>query len=208
MNRSIENDSALSAIADLTKRTEDLEEIVGYLNDRQKIVDIYRRYTRGLNRYDLELLKSAFWFDAEISYGENSFGRDVWVERWERDRYLKGLACQAHHIVNDTVDIAGDVAHVETYLISFWRPEQDEPAQIIGGRYVDRVDRRDGEWRIAVREFLPHFWAEAKSIFHSHLSPMTWSPAYLGANDRSDPSYNRPLTARSMRQTVPNTQRT
>jgi len=42
---------------------------------------------------------------------------------------------------------------VESYLIAFWRSPADDKASLIaGGRYIDRLDRRGDEWRIAVRE--------------------------------------------------------
>jgi hypothetical protein len=109
-------------------------------------------------------------------------------------RHLKGLACQAHHITNETVDIFGDVAHVEAYLIAFRRNQNDSSAFIIGGRYIDRFDRRAGEWRIAVREFIPHFTIEGPS----HLSHLAWpqSGQGVGTCDKGDPSYLRPLNSR------------
>lgn len=196
MSQNTQGAKTLSDMEALVAKVAELEAKVEYMSDRQQIVDIYRRYTRGLNRYDIELLKSAFWSDAQINYGFDSRLRDEWVSRWQEQRYLKGLSCQAHHITNETVDIAGDVAHVETYLIAFWRPKDDKSALIIGGRYIDRLDRRNGEWRIVVREFIPHFWTEANSVFNSHFNEASWPQSGLGAGDKSDPCYRRPLNRR------------
>jgi hypothetical protein len=187
----------LSEAAALATKVAELEQKVVYLSERQHVIDMYRRYTRGLNRYDLELLNSTFWPDAQINYGFRSYLRDEWISLWKEKRYLKGLACQAHHITNETVDIAGDVAHVESYLIAFWRPlKDDNSALIIGGRYIDRIDRRIGEWRIAVREFIPHFWTNANSVFNSTFSETSWPQFGMGASDKSDPCYRRPLNPR------------
>jgi hypothetical protein len=190
----------LSDREQLARRMAALEAKVALLNERQLIVDLYRRYTRGLNRHDMELLNGTFWQDAEINYGFSSSPRDQWVKMWERERYLKGLSCQAHHITNETIDIAQDVAHVESYLIALWRPPTDDkPSLILAGRYIDRLDRRDGEWRIAVREFIPHFWSEATSIFHTTFNEESWphTDIGLGAGDKSDLCYLRPLKSRS-----------
>lgn len=59
-----------------------------------------RKYTRGLNLYDTELLRSVFWSDAKINYGFSSKLRDEWITLRSESRYLAGIACQAHHVTN------------------------------------------------------------------------------------------------------------
>ena len=49
----------------------------------------------------------------------------------------------------------GDIAQVESYVLA-WHPVYDEQAgrethALAGGRYLDRFERRDGEWKIADR---------------------------------------------------------
>lgn len=183
-----------SEIAALTQAVAELRSEVERTKDRQQIVDVFRRYTRGLNRYDVELIRSAFWRDAQINYGFDSRSRDAWVSYWQEERHLKGRACQAHHITNETVEIAGDVAHVETYLIAFRVEGDKELSSVVGGRYIDRFDRRNGEWRIAVREFIPHFTIEGVSRFHR--LPWPKEGQGVGACDKSDPVYLRPLNPR------------
>ena len=184
-------------ISELTEKVHTLEKNLRTLLDRQNVVDIYRRYTRGLNRFDLESLSTSFWEDAKITYGFNTYVRDEWIGFWTSNRYLKGLACQAHHIANETIDIVDDIAHVESYLIGFWSPPTDaQPGLIVGGRYIDRVDRRGDEWRIAMREFIPHFWSETKSIFKTWFDGHAWPESGFGSGDKSDPCYRRPLKPR------------
>ncbi len=183
----------------LASRVAALESKVAAGLQRHRIIDLYMRYTRGLNRHDMELLTGVFWPDAQINYGFSSWLRDEWISLWERERYLKGMSCQAHHITNETIDIDDDLAHVESYLIAFWRPPTDEtPALILAGRYIDRLDRREDEWRISVREFIPHFWTEARSIFHATFTESSWphTDIGLGAFNRNDLRYLRPLTPR------------
>jgi hypothetical protein len=183
----------------LVAKVAELEARVAQIGERQRIIDVYRHYTRGLNRHDMELLYGSFWPDAQINYGFHSWLRDPWIDQWQKNRYQKGLSCQAHHITNETVDIDGDSAHVESYLIALWKPPTDDkPALILAGRYIDRLDRRNGEWRIAVREFIPHFWGETTSIFHSTFTETAWPQTGFGSGDKSDPCYQRPLTSRPM----------
>jgi hypothetical protein len=61
------------------------------------------------------------------------------------------------------------------------------------GRYIDRLERRDGAWKIAVRRSTVElaFTADASLV----QSPFFTDLGYLkGTRDRDDPSYTRPLT--------------
>jgi hypothetical protein len=88
------------------------------------------------------------------------------------------------------------------YVTALWVPKDDKSfasgRAIVGGRYIDRVDRRNGEWRIAVREFVPHFQIKADA------DPSAWqayskgvkSACLMGTWDKRDPSNVRPLNRR------------
>ena len=64
---------------------------------------------------------------------------------------------------------------------------------MISGRYVDRLERRDGIWKIAVRRSTVElmFTADA-SLLQSELFKDQGYPR--GTRDRRDLSYLRPLT--------------
>jgi hypothetical protein len=173
-------------------RIRELEVKVTSLSQREDICQVYLRYLRGLDRNDMELIRGAFWPDGQINYGVESWaGRDFFVELEQHN--LDGIASQTHYITNFTMDIVGDVAHVESYMLALRRPRESQTTIVFGGRYVDRLDRRNGEWRIAVREFIPHCWIEGKSVLHE-----VWpqSVIEMGRFDRTDPSYRRPLMPR------------
>ena len=59
---------------------------------------------------------------------------------------------QTHHLLgNILIHIVGDNADVESYVHALHRVQRPggEPYDVvIAGRYVDRMQRRDGEWRI------------------------------------------------------------
>jgi SnoaL-like domain len=58
-----------------------------------------------------------------------------------------------HNICNVLIELDGDIARCESYVIVIVRLPQDEGAMdwMHAGRYVDRFERRNGEWRIAYR---------------------------------------------------------
>jgi len=180
----------------LTARVAELEAIVAYLDDRQQIGDVYRRYMRGFDRNDLELLRSAFWPDVQINYGDQVNSFDDFVVK-HLNRHTAELLSWGHLITNESVEIEGDVAHLETYVTALFNPKDETSVfgggpTIVGGRYIDRLDRRNGEWRIAVREFAPHFSATVAE----HARDLKWPDHAAGTWDRRDPSYRRPLKRR------------
>jgi hypothetical protein len=60
------------------------------------------------------------------------------------------------------------------------------------GRYLDRLERREGTWRIAVRRATVElaFTADARLLQSSYFTAQGYE---TGRRDRSDASYERPL---------------
>lgn len=186
--------------AALAARVAELEAKVAYLSDRQQIHDVYLRYMRGFDRNDVELLKSAFWPDAQINYSFHSASVEEFVVEHET-AHKKVQTHWGHLITNESVDIAGDVAHVETYVTEL-ATQKEGKSRIVSGRYIDRLDRRNGKWRIAVREFIPHFFTETNdALDFNHNWPGT--DCGKGTWDKRDPSYLRPLKRRTDKEVGP-----
>lgn len=156
------------------------------LLDRQQIRDCVHRYARGVDRLDAELVLSAYHDDAVDSHGPFTGPPQDFVE-WLWPRQSTVRATQTF-LTNHTADIDGDTAHTETYWFVSRRTEGEAQLLLTGGRYVDRLERRDGEWRIAVRNVLVEW---------STLTPLTAMPGgaayFAGVRDTSDISYERPL---------------
>ena len=110
------------------------------------------RYARGIDRLDLDLVRSCYHPDATDSHGSFTGTVDeycTWVER-----VLRRYDSTMHLLGNPLVELAGpDRAAVETYGLSFHRTAGGPPERnlVTGFRFVDRFDRREGEWRIARR---------------------------------------------------------
>jgi hypothetical protein len=63
-----------------------------------------------------------------------------------------------------------------------------------GGRYVDRLERRDGRWAIVDRECVVEWNAESTSLLSDEVLALL-TDIKSATHDRNDPSYTRPLTA-------------
>ena len=123
------------------------------LADRVAVHDVLMRYTRGIDRRDWELVRSCYHNDAYDDHAAYQGDRDGFVE-WVA-RSLPHFEYTMHFIGNQLIEVDGDVAHAESYCVAYHRRAAtgDEPEQdlIMGLRYVDRLERRNGEWRIAHR---------------------------------------------------------
>lgn len=178
----------------LGRQMQQMEKKIQYLNDRQQIQDVYLRYMRGFDRGDVELMRSAFWPEVQINYAKQSNTFDEFVKR-HLEQHLATLITWSHLLTNQTVDIDGDTAHVEITVTRLASRKEDGKSDIISGRYIDRLDRRNGEWRIVVREFIPHFFTET-NVSLKVKPGWAQSGCALGTRDKRDPSYRRPLVAR------------
>lgn len=195
-----EGTGVAARIAALQGQIGDLDPRVAYLKDRRDIFDVAIRYVRGADRHDKELARSAFWPDATISYGE-PMGRDEFVD-WQ-ERALSDYAAHQHHVTGQTVDFDGDTAHVESYVLYFLVP-RDRTADVAGtatpgrglesektrlgsGRFIERWERRGGDWKILVREYVEDLALEGETV------DTCASRVCLGTWDRNDFSYMRPL---------------
>jgi hypothetical protein len=162
---------------------------LAYLLDRLDIYDCLVRYARGLDRHDAELIASAFWPDAQVNYGSLFSGpRDDFVT-WANELEAQN-EYHAHHVSTQSVDLDRDVAHVETYVLYIVRT-YDKVERLGSGRYLDVLERRDGEWRISLREFLAEMGSAGSP---SLIKDNPWNAR--GRWDREDLSYVRPLPRR------------
>lgn len=154
------------------------------LLDRQAILDCMHRYCLGVDRHDVELITSAFHPDAIAEHGPFR-GDPHALARWANDFHSRHCNAHTHNITTHGCEIDGDVAHAQTHCL-YGLLQRDTDLVLMGSaRYVDRLERRDGQWRIALRKTLIEWRGELRASMPS---------GYLqGRQDRADPAYDRPL---------------
>jgi len=122
------------------------------LVDRQQIVDVVTRYTRAIDRRDYDLLRTCYHPGAVDHHTGFTGTIDEYIE-WVRDG-LTVFRTTQHLIGQQYVEVDGDIARCESYgTATHWSgPDGDPSLDFTSGfRYVDRMERRGGEWRIAER---------------------------------------------------------
>lgn len=156
------------------------------LLDEAAIKEVQVRYCRAADRVDFEELQACFHPDAAADYGHGVWNLEEYMAH-AKEMTAKFIAT-THNTGNQLVEVSGDAAWAEHYTVATHRwpfDEQDETRDLIASiRYIDRMERRSGQWRIAKR----------KMVLDWHrVEPVSGVDAHMagGRRDRSDPSYSR-----------------
>lgn len=164
------------------------------LLDRQQILDVIHRYCRGVDRFDREMVLSAYHPDAVDDHGMFVGGREGFAD-WALGYHREHQISHHHMVFNHSAEIDGDVAHTETYWL-FFGENRTKPNTLGVGRYLDRMEKRNGVWGIVNRVCISECVNE---VTETEL-PDAFRELLMsnGGNHRStqDRSYERPLTAR------------
>ena len=121
------------------------------LADREAIKDCMYRYSRGADRCDEEMIRSAYWpdaFDDHLAFQGDPEGFIAWSMP-----IMRAMDQTQHMMGNILIRLRGDQADVETYFFGFHRVPGENGWQdiIAGGRYCDVFEKRDDEWRCLKR---------------------------------------------------------
>ncbi|MBB5686395.1 nuclear transport factor 2 family protein [Sphingobium boeckii] len=124
------------------------------LLDREAIRDCIGRLARGEDRRDPGMISAAYWPDAETDYGvfKGDFATYLaWVVPG-----ADAISNTQHGLGQSVIEIQGDQARVETQVSAYHRIDMGDGDRdiCIGGRYLDRLEKRNDAWRIAHRLML------------------------------------------------------
>jgi ketosteroid isomerase-like protein len=161
------------------------------LLDKQAIIEVLVRYCRAVDRADVDLLRSCYHDDATEDHGG--------VFKGTADAYIVQIApilprgLMTHTTTNILIGLDGDVAQAESHILAFARLKKDGEKfdTLTLARAVDRMERRDGVWRIAARRLVwewNHEMPMAESWGRGLIAP---DPAVLarGAKAPADAVY-------------------
>jgi hypothetical protein len=158
------------------------------LVDTLAIRDLLAKHSRGIDRCDAALLDQVWDAEGHVAYGfftgaPRDFSATV-------TGLMRGGPITLHRTSNMWVKVEGDHAVSESYVLAY-RVSRDEgvpPVQtLIGGRYLDRFQRKDGNFRMTHRQYVME-WNINRGGTGSALPG--FAPAFgdMGAHGDSDPS--------------------
>jgi hypothetical protein len=170
---------------------EKLQEDVQYLMDRTAILDCISRHARGHDRHDVDLMTSAYHNDGTDEHGY-AINPGPEYAQWANAAHTAGSLLHTHNITTHTCEIEGNTAYCESYVLVVLLNNDGSTARIISGRYIDQLERREGEWKILLRRTtVDALLSGDASILNA---PVFREQGYTkGTRDKRDISYQRPL---------------
>ncbi len=153
--------------------------------DKQAIYDVLMRYCRAVDRLDQELLLSVYSEDAYDDHGMFK-GPAVDFVAWVMKFQLEAFTNSTHSISNVLIELDGDVAHSEAYFTGFHAFTRDgqDFTRVSCGRYIDRMERRNGDWKI-VHRVVVNDWGRIDPVGEP-VKPLT-----PGSRSRADLVYRK-----------------
>ena len=149
-------------------------QILSELADREAIRECLYRYSRGVDRLDADMVRSAYWPDCTDNHMGFCGNAEEFIA-WSFP--IMGSMDQSQHfIMNTLIALDGDKADVESYFYGFHRINTPDGAKndVIGaGRYLDKLEKRGEEWRIMTR-YVVTDW------FRHYPDSADWSQGMLG----------------------------
>ena len=158
------------------------------MNPHEAIRDAAHRYSRGVDRLDAELMKSAYWPDATDDHGVFVGNAIAFCDRVvsSHGRFTATMHC----ILNHAIEIDDEtIAHGEVYNVTYLHRTDDEGQRWLDtwwGRYLDRYECRklDGgreDWRIVDRVCV-HEWTRSERV--DAAMPIAADQFRQGSGDR------------------------
>ena len=172
--------------------SEELEQLrvtVRYLKDRQEILDCIVREARGRDRHDVDLINSCYWEDGFDEHGPMITSALSYAE-FANAGHAAFFSATSHNITNHSCEIDGDTAYCETYVVGGLLSKDQKTCKISPSRYVDQLERRNGEWRIRLRRTVIDMAVEGDA---SWLRSKAIAGFLKGLWSKKDPSYQRPV---------------
>ena len=171
--------------------------------DRLAIADLMGRWSRAVDRLDLDRVGDFFWPDATDDH--IVFKGDIQgLVEWIRERH-NAIEFSSHLIANMVIEfVTAQSALVETYVFTTQRyragtadkvpvsgtmPDFAPDSRIdslVHARYIDRFEKRDGLWKIAKRTSV-FDWIHLLEVGAGRfLLKPEWYP---GRRDHDDPLF-------------------
>ncbi len=156
------------------------------LLDHHDIRQLLAAYCHGCDRMDEVEMASTYAADSWDDHGPRKIpGKPFSIATVAEA--LETTTVVSHQLGQSLIRVDGDEAGAETYFIAtLMYPPRDgaETLNQLGGRYVDRLVREDGNWRIKSRICVRE-WSVSQPIAGDWLGQAGFAPTRRGQADVS-----------------------
>lgn len=158
------------------------------LLDTHAITRLLADYAHACDRCDTERMAATYWPDSWDDHGRDQMPGPQFAAHMTETVIPASCETLSHLLGQSRIVIEGDRAGAETYYLAVTLDTGTDGAarcNQLGGRYVDRLERRGGEWRIKQRVCLRD-WSASFPVGDDHFAHARLTP---GRRDGLDPSY-------------------
>ncbi len=125
------------------------------LLDKKACEEVIHRYGRTQDWLDDEGHSTVFWPDADVDFGFFKGSGEDFVTTVMAHEHT--VPRRWHLCTSVMVQLDGDTAKAECYGIAVGASEANGGGlqdTMFGGRYLDELEKRNGEWRISKRTYI------------------------------------------------------
>ncbi len=164
----------------------DMEKALVELIDKEAIRECIHRYCRAVDRADPDLLRTIYWPEAQERHGPFEGSVEKYVEFFMG--FVGTQEIMQHSVGTIAIELDGDKAKVESYFFSHQRCLNAAGflADIfMGGRYLDKMEKRGREWRTADRLVMFDWMREMPDAydFKTEIFGFQPKPGSVGPDD-------------------------
>ena len=159
------------------------------LLDRQAIDDLVNAYCNASDRHDHEKMRALYHEDAVDDHG--GFYKGLAMEFIDKLPEIQAPMRILHHnITTRNIKLDGDYAEGELYVLAFHQVETEDGLLdlMIGGRYFDKYEKREGVWKYIERAVVAD-WATVNSPSTVQLDHPLIEGSHIGKPGPDDPAY-------------------
>lgn len=166
-----------------------MDPVLQEMIDEFALRKLVHAYCRAVDRGDIDALRGLYHDDAIDDHGAFSTGSvEAFFEQLVASRpYIRAMA---HNITTVNFAVEGNVAEGEIYNIAFHTlaGKERDVDLIIGGRYLDKYEKRNGTWKLLERTIVTD-WARVSDPSAMDMSHPVTKDTLKGTLDVNDPSY-------------------
>ncbi len=159
------------------------------LLDKEAIRELAQMYCRAADRHDHDLMRSLYHDDAQDDHG--AFFKGLAMEFIDRLPQIQApMEILHHNVTTHNIELRGERAEGEVYILAFHKVKVEEGSidLLIGGRYLDKYEKRQGVWKFSHRAVLAD-WANLHDPSIVDLSNPMIEGSHIGSPGPGDPSY-------------------
>lgn len=165
------------------------EQMIDEMLDRQAIMNLLNAYCQAADRHDHDKMRSLYHPDATDDHG--AFFKGLAQDFIDQLPAIQAPMKILHHnMTTVNIELDGDKAEGEVYILAFHQAQTEQGLMdlLIGGRYLDGYEKRDGEWKFSHRAVLAD-WAYVNEPSAVRLDHPMIEGSHIGCPGPSDPLY-------------------